>query len=187
MHIIDTRAVHRLGDYAGLVAALREMNRSGVDLVERLYLGENGAEGRRNDWTLLPAWWHGRVYGVKLISVFPGNEAEGLASVQGSYMLLDGKTGFPAAYLDGAALTLRKTAANSALATDLLANKDAAVLCMVGAGALAPYLSAAHAAVRPIKRVLWWNRSKGKLAGAIATLNLPGITISARYHDRAGG
>lgn len=177
MQIIDAATVHRLGDYPGLVAALREMNRSGVDQVERFYLGEKRLEGGTNDWMLLPAWWHGRAYGVKLVSVFPGNEAQGIDTVLGSYLLFDGKTGSPRAYLDGAALTLRKTAANSALASDLLANQDAAILCLVGAGALAPFLAAAHAAVRPIKRILWWNRNKVKLAAAIAAFDLPGVTV----------
>lgn len=179
MQIIDAAAIHRLGDYPGLVAALREMNRSGVDQVERFYLRENRAEGGTNDWLLLPAWWHERVYGVKLVSVFPGNEAKGLDSVQGSYMLFDGKSGLPLAYLDGAALTLRKTAANSALAADLLARRDAATLTVVGAGALSSYLAAAHAAVRPIKRILWWNRNKAKLVAAIDQLRMPGIEVIA--------
>src|SRR6185369_5600170 len=179
MQIIDAESLHRLGDYPGLVAALREMNSTGVDQVERFYLGEKRPEGGTNDWLLLPAWWHGRVYGVKLISVFPGNEARGLDNILGSYMLFDGKTGLPLAYLDGAALTLRKTAANSALAADLLANPDASTLCLVGAGALAPSLAAAHATVRPIRRILWWNRNKEKLAAAVAALDLPGVTIEA--------
>lgn len=179
MQIIDAESVHRLADYPGLVAALREMNRSGVDQVERFYLSEKLASGGSNDWLLLPAWWHDRVYGVKLVSVFPGNEAKGIDSVQGSYMLFDGKSGLPLAYLDGAALTLRKTAANSALAADLLARPDAATLAVIGAGALAPYLAAAHAAVRPIKRILWWNRNKAKRDDAIASLDLPGIEIVA--------
>jgi alanine dehydrogenase len=115
---------------------------------------------------------------VKLVSVFPGNEAKGLDSIQGSYVLFDGKTGLPIAYLDGAALTLRKTAANSALAADLLARDDATTLTMVGAGALAPYLAAAHAAVRPIKRILWWNRNRSKLKTALAQIQLPGIEVT---------
>jgi ornithine cyclodeaminase len=178
MQIIDAAKLHDLADYPGLVSALREMNRSGVDQIERFYLSQKRAEGGSNDWLILPAWWHDRVYGVKLVSVFPGNEARGLDSVQGSYVLFDGKSGLPIAYLDGAALTLRKTAANSALAADLLARPDASTLLMVGAGALAPYLAAAHAAVRPIKRILWWNRSRSKLAAVIDQLDLPGIEIN---------
>jgi ornithine cyclodeaminase len=179
MITIDADRLHKLADYRGLVAALKEMNRTGVDQVERYYLKQDLGGGAGNDWLLLPAWWHDRVFGVKLVSVFPGNEAKGLESVQGSYMLFDGKSGAPIAYLDGAALTLRKTAANSALAADLLARPDAETLAIVGAGALAPYLAAAHAAVRPIRRILWWNRNRTKLVAVIGQAHLPGVEITA--------
>ena len=48
------------------------------------------AEGAQNDWLLLPAWQFGRHLGVKLVSVFPDNEARGVASIQGLYVLFDG-------------------------------------------------------------------------------------------------
>ena len=99
-----------------------------------------------------------RGVGVKLVTVFPGNRARGLASVSALYVLLDGATGHPVALLDGEALTLRRTAAASALASTYLSRADASTLLVIGAGALAPYLAAAHCAVRPITRVLVWNR-----------------------------
>ena len=40
-------------------------------------------------------------------------------------MLFDGTNGLPLLCVDGAAITLRKTAANSALAATYLARKDA--------------------------------------------------------------
>jgi ornithine cyclodeaminase len=95
---------------------------------------------------------------VKLVTVFPGNRARGLASVSALYVLLDGATGHPVALLDGEALTLRRTAAASALASTYLSRADSSTLLVIGAGALAPYLAAAHCAVRPITRVLVWNR-----------------------------
>jgi ornithine cyclodeaminase len=177
MLTIDAATLHDLADYPGLVAALREMNRMGVDQVERLYLGQPRPDGGSNDWLLLPAWWHDRVFGVKLVSVFPGNQAKGLETILGSYMLFDGTSGAPLAYLDGAALTLRKTAANSALAADFLARPDAETLTVLGAGALAPYLAAAHAAVRPIRRILWWNRNPAKAEVVASRCHLPGIEI----------
>ncbi|MDY0883810.1 ornithine cyclodeaminase family protein [Dongia soli] len=177
MLTIDAATLHDLADYPGLVAALREMNRMGVDQVERLYLGQPRADGGSNDWLLLPAWWHDRIFGVKLVSVFPGNQAKGLETILGSYMLFDGTNGVPLAYLDGAALTLRKTAANSALAADFLARPDAETLTVIGAGALAPYLAAAHAAIRPIRRILWWNRNLAKAEEVAAQCQLPGVEV----------
>ncbi len=106
-------------EFPPLVEALRELFRRGVDEARAIHLSQPLAEGRRNDWLLLPAWQFDRHMGIKLASVFPGNEAKGLASIQGLYVLFDGTTGLPLATIDGAAITLWKTAANSALAADL--------------------------------------------------------------------
>jgi ornithine cyclodeaminase len=81
----------------------------------------------------------------------------------------------PVALLDGTALTLRRTAAASALAADFLARRDSAVHLMVGTGALAPHLVAAHAAVRPILQTLIWGRDPGKAAALAARLVVAGI------------
>jgi ornithine cyclodeaminase len=78
----------------------------------------------------------------------------------GTYVLMAGDTGEPLAAFDGQALTLWRTAAASALAASYLARKDARHLTMIGAGALAPHLIAAHAAIRPIAEVTIWNRTK---------------------------
>jgi ornithine cyclodeaminase/alanine dehydrogenase-like protein (mu-crystallin family) len=184
---LDARAVRHFGDFRRLVPAIQEMNRNGTDQVERMLLSQPASGGGQNDWLMLPAWQHDRCFGIKTVSVFPGNAAKNLASVQGAYLLFDGQTGETLCGLDGAMLTLRKTAANSAAAADWLARKDAETLCMLGAGALAPHLIEAHCAVRPIHRVLWWNRSRPALDRAIASLSsrLPKVAIVAAddLHD----
>jgi alanine dehydrogenase len=179
MRMVAAEDVHRLLDYPSLVEALRELFRRGVDRVERQLLTQPLADGGRNDWLILPAWQFGRNLGVKLVSVFPGNEARAIASVLGLYLLFDGETGAPLLCVDGAAITLRKTAANSALAATYLARADAATLLMVGAGAMAPHLIQAHAAVRPIRRVLVWNRTPARAEALARELALPGVTIEA--------
>jgi len=164
-------------EFPPLVEALRELFRRGVDEARAIHLSQPLADDRRNDWLLLPAWQFGRHMGVKLVSVFASNEAKGLASVQGLYVLFDGTNGLPLAAIDGAAITLWKTAANSALAAGYLAREDARTLLMVGAGALAPYLARAHCAVRPIARVMIWNRTVGNAERMAAALARPGLTV----------
>ncbi|GIK98056.1 MAG: ornithine cyclodeaminase [Alphaproteobacteria bacterium] len=170
MRIVTAEETHRLLDYPSLVEALRELFRRGVDRAERFALEQPLPDGRRNDWLLLPAWQFGRHMGVKLVSVYPENQARGIDSVQGLYLLFDGTTGLPLAAIDGAALTLRKTAANSALAATWLAREDAGTLVMLGAGALGPHLVRAHCAVRPIRRVRIWNRTAARAEAAAAEL-----------------
>ena len=162
-------------EFPPLVEALRELFRRGVDQARAIHLNQPLAEGGQNDWLLLPAWQFGRHMGIKLVSVFPGNERKGLASVQGLYVLFDGRNGLPLAAIDGAAITLWKTAANSALAATYLARAESRTLLMVGAGALAPYLARAHCAVRPISRILIWNRTPEnaeRLAASLADRGL---------------
>ncbi|MGQ7793099.1 ornithine cyclodeaminase family protein [Faunimonas sp. B44] len=120
---------------------------------------------------LMPAWsdfaqeglGDGHI-GVKIVDVFPGNAVRGIPSVSGLYVLMSGDTGAPLAVIDGQSLTARRTAAASALAATYLARPDSRRLLMIGAGALAPNLIEAHAAVRPIEEVLIWNRSAGRAA-----------------------
>jgi alanine dehydrogenase len=184
---LDAEAVLHFGDFRLLVPAIQEMNRQGTDQVERMLLSQPSTAGAQNDWLMLPAWQYGTCFGIKIATVFPGNAARNLASVQGAYLLFDGETGETLCGMDGAMLTLRKTAANSAAAADWLARKEAETLCMVGAGALAPHLIEAHCAVRPIRQVLWWNRSRPAVERAIAALapRLPKVALVAAddLHD----
>lgn len=184
MRLIGAAEVHRLTDYPALVAALLEMCRRGVDAVERWLIAGADAEGRAAECLIQPAWAHGRGLGLKIANVFAGNPRRGLPSVLGVYVLLDGATGAPLAVIDGAAETAVKTAANSAAAAALLARTDAAVLLMMGAGAMAPHLVAAHASVRPIRRVLVWNRTAATAEALAARLDRPGLRVTA-VTDRA--
>jgi ornithine cyclodeaminase len=108
---------------------------------------------------LMPAWQAGARLGVKLVTVAPNNPAKRLPSVHSVFLLFDAVTGVPLALLDGEELTLRRTAAASALASCYLSRSDSETLLMVGTGSLAPYLAEAHCAVRPIRRLLVWGRT----------------------------
>jgi Predicted ornithine cyclodeaminase, mu-crystallin homolog len=104
----------------------------------------------------------------------PGGSPRSRASICCS----TGTNGLPLLCVDGAALTLRKTAANSALAASFLARRDSSTLLMVGAGAMAPHLIAAHATVRPIRRVLIWNRTAARAEALARDLDLPKVKAS---------
>jgi ornithine cyclodeaminase len=126
---------------------------------------------------LMPAWTNSgeRLLGCKIVSVFPDNLKAAKPSVYGSYILMSGDTGEPLAVMDGTTLTAWRTACASALAASYLAREDASHIVMIGAGALAPHLIRAHAAVRPIKRVTLWNRSHGNAVKLAFGLSVGGI------------
>lgn len=125
---------------------------------------------------LMPAWDAGQAIGMKLATITPGNGPRGLPAVNAVYLLVDGPTGQPRALMDGAVLTVRRTAAASALAARYLARKEASVMLMVGAGALSRPFIEAHLSQHPIKRVLLWAREAPKRAAKakeLAALGLP--------------
>jgi ornithine cyclodeaminase len=190
MRVIDADSVHRLLDYAGLVEALAAAHRQAPPLIGRsLLVPPEGAGHPGEGFLVLPAWAHGRAFGVKMVTILPGNaELEGgPPSVQATYQLFEGRTGQPVAVLDGTALTLRKTAADSGLGAKLLARPDVQTMLIVGAGALAPHLIGAHLAVRPsLERVLVWNRSAPRRDRLLADLAARGIAAEASDDLEAG-
>jgi ornithine cyclodeaminase len=97
--------------------------------------------------------------GVKLVGFQPENRGRGIPVIHGLYVLFDAERLVPRAVIDGAALTTLRTPAVSALATDLLARRDARHLVVFGAGVQARAHVAAMRAVRPIDRVTIVSRS----------------------------
>lgn len=108
--------------------------------------------------------------GAKLVTLFAGNRALNLPTVDGLYALFDPHSGQPLAVMDGGFLTLIRTAAVSALATRLLARTDARSLGVIGAGAQAGIHIRLIAAVRPIETVVIWARDRGKAQGLADSL-----------------
>jgi ornithine cyclodeaminase len=168
---IDADAVHAALDWQVLIDALRGTFRAGGNTPLRASYPVT-PEGDR--LLLMPAW-DASSLGVKIVTVFPRNPARGLASVSALYLLMNAASGHPLALIDGEALTLRRTAAASALASLYLSRPDARTLLVVGPGRLAPYLAAAHCVVRPIARVLVWGRDRARAAAMAAALVRDGI------------
>jgi ornithine cyclodeaminase len=103
---------------------------------------------------------------IKLATVYPHNiEVPSIHAL----IVLFSNAGGPEAVLDGTIVTLMRTAAASALASTFLSREDSTNLVVVGTGALAPHMAAAHCAVRPLKHVTICGRS---LERATATAEL---------------
>ncbi|MDY9920204.1 MAG: ornithine cyclodeaminase family protein [Synergistota bacterium] len=74
------------------------------------------------------------IFGSKFASVFPGNVSKGMPSVLSQISLYSAETGELLALLDANYLTAIKTGGSAAIATDLMANKDASKLGIIGTG-----------------------------------------------------
>ena len=78
------------------------------------------------------------------------------------FMLYDGKTARPLAFMEANHLGQIRTGAASGYATDLMAHPEAKILGMIGAGFQARTQLEAMRAVRPIQTVRVWSRSEEK-------------------------
>ena len=145
-------------------------------------------DGNPGKLLLMPAWQAGGSMGVKIATVFPDNAAQGYPAVFASYILMSAETGIPVAFLDGTEITLRRTAAASALASTYLSKSNSTRLLMVGTGNLAPHLIAAHATARPITDICIWGRRQEaaeKLAATLATSSFS-VTVSDSLEEAVG-
>jgi alanine dehydrogenase len=179
MQTLDAAEVEHRLDFPSLIDRLREMFRAGCELPTRHHHPVEVPDAPGAILLLMPAWQVGRHIGVKMVTVFPGNGAKSLPAVMGIYTLLDGLTGQPLALIDGPMLTLRRTAAASALAASYLARRDASHHLMIGTGALAPHLIQAHATARPIRRISVWGRNTDKARDLAARLQANGLPAEA--------
>ena len=186
MQNIDPATVNALLDAPSLVTALHAAFRDGAMTPVRHH--HTIPMGARDDATLLlmPAWDNEvppRHIGVKTVTVHPDNPAHNPTarqpSVQGVYLLLDGQTGTPRALIDGPALTARRTAAASALASRFLSRPDSRRLVMIGTGRLAPDLIMAHCAERPITHVAVWGRDADKAENLARRMSGQGVAVEA--------
>jgi alanine dehydrogenase len=83
----------------------------------------------------MPGYLAGVALEVKLVTVFPANHEAGLDSHQGLIALFDDNTGTPLAVMDASYITAIRTGGSAAVAAKALANPEADVLAILGAGA----------------------------------------------------
>jgi ornithine cyclodeaminase/alanine dehydrogenase-like protein (mu-crystallin family) len=120
--------------------------------------------------------------GAKLVTFFPVNE--GIPTHHALIVLFRPETGEPLVVMDGRLITEMRTAAASAVATDLLARRDASVLAILGSGVQAGSHLEALRLVRAFREVRVWS-PRG--AGAFAERHGVGATRSAEEAVRGAG
>jgi ornithine cyclodeaminase/alanine dehydrogenase-like protein (mu-crystallin family) len=103
---------------------------------------------------IMPAY-SGTALGAKLVTFYPSNTA--MPTHHAIIALFHPQTGEPVALMDGRLITELRTAAASAVATDLLARPDASVLAILGSGVQAASHLAALRLVRTVREVRVWS------------------------------
>ena len=188
MLTLDATAVAEALPYDQLIDALATAFGGDFEVPLRAHHEVALADDNPGTLLLMPAWQSGGSMGVKIATVFPDNAAQGCPAVFASYILMSAQTGMPIAILDGTEITLRRTAAASALASSWLSRSDSTRLLMVGTGNLAPHLIAAHVTARPITEICIWGRRKeaaDKLAARLARSSFS-VNVSNDLEEAVG-
>jgi thiomorpholine-carboxylate dehydrogenase len=102
---------------------------------------------------------YGDVMGAKLVTLYPDNGSRGLPTHQAVIALFRADTGEPLAMMDGRLITEMRTAAVSAVATQLLSASDAKSLAILGSGVQARAHYHALSVVRKFDDVRIWSRN----------------------------
>lgn len=143
-----------------LIEALRSAFGTGCVAPVRHMESIPGGQGSRVLFSMPAFDSHGSGV-IKLVSVFPDNQTRGLPTVQAVIVVFSDK-GAAQAILDGTAITQLRTAAASALASSYLSRPDSSALAVIGTGALAPYMAAAHCVMRPIRTIAVCGRREAR-------------------------
>jgi ornithine cyclodeaminase len=142
---------------AVMAEALKALARGDVILPLRpvMWLPEKvGALG------MMPAYLgHVQAFGLKVVSVFPGNHGTPYDSHQGAVMLFEAQHGQLLALMDASAITAIRTAAVSGVATQHLARAEAGDLAILGSGVQAQTHLEAMVLARPLRRIRVWSRN----------------------------
>jgi len=98
--------------------------------------------------------------GLKAVTFYPSNAERGIPTHMATIFLVDPETGAPLAIMDGRLITEMRTAAVSAVATKLLARRDAKILAILGSGVQARSHFEALQFVRHFKKIRVWGPTR---------------------------
>ena len=182
MRIVTRSEVERLLPVDRCVAVMRramEATSAGdATLPIRQFMAVPGAPGKL---ALMPGTLGDPAcFGIKLVCKYDRPAGDPLGTHVGMMLLFDSAKGVPLAMIEGSSLTAIRTSAASALATDLLARKDATRLAVLGNGEQALRHIVAMRAVRAIDDVRVWGRD-GDRARHFATqaTEVSGVAVTA--------
>lgn len=128
----------------------------------------------------------GGPFGSKLVSVTPHRAEGGPPSHQGAVVIFDPVSGAPLCQLEAGMLTAIRTASASAMATDVLARRDARILAILGTGEQAWHHACALPEVRPFGEIRIWGRNPER-ARALAEKISKRTGVSCASCDNVAG
>lgn len=130
-----------------------------------------------------------RHYAFKYVNGHPVNQRRGLQTVVAFGALSEVASGYPLLMAEMTLLTALRTAAMSAVATRVLARKDARVLALIGNGAQAEFQAIALQTICGIDRVRLYDIDPAATRKAAANLRAAGLSVTEcrTAHDAVEG
>ena len=184
MLVLDKRDVESLLDLdelrSAVATALADLSAGRASMPTRI-----AALVREQDALLaaMPAYLPGAgALTTKLVSLFPRNTDR--PTHQAVIVAFDPGNGTPAALMDGEAITAARTAAASALATDLLARRDATKLVVIGTGVQARAHLRAVSRVRDFRSIEVVGRQVERAKALAEEFAAPARRVGARVDAR---
>lgn len=159
----NAETVERLLDYPSLMETIRRAFLYPPTTPHRLAIPVAETEQQPGGTVLvMPSLRSGGLLGVKIIAIHPKLTGRPGGATRATYVALDAKTGELRGLIDGHVLTLRRTAATSLLAAQVMARPEAATVVVIGTGSLAKTLAIAYAEVVQPRHLLIWGRHEDK-------------------------
>jgi len=157
--LLDSQDVHHNAQMAEVIPAIEQAfaayETGNAKMPAKSYIDLPKYNG---DFRSMPAYletddWDAA--GIKWVNVHPDNEEQyDLPTVMGTMIYSESENAFPLAIMDGTELTMQRTGAAAAVATDHLAQSDASSLGIVGAGVQAYSQLEAISEVRDVEEVV---------------------------------
>lgn len=170
--VLDAAQVAAQLSYADCIPLVRQAMIALSDGSAKQLLRSFIAMGEARTFAQMPAALGERGYfGAKLISVFADPNDPGHRAHKGLVVVFEGETGDPVCVADAGEVTRIRTAAASALATDVLARPEATVLTVMGAGLQARGHIEAISLVRQLGEVRIWARTYERAAMLAAEMD----------------
>lgn len=170
MFHFNAQTIEALFSYKEFIPLLGEYFTKDIKSPARPHYPIENNHGDPNMLLLMPAWQVDNFIGIKIITVFKDNGTKGLNTINGTYLLIDGKTGQPISTFDATSITSKRTAATSALAASYLAKPESKTHTMLGTGQLCNELILAYTSIFPIEKINIWGRNLGKATTKVEQL-----------------
>lgn len=155
---IEGKSVEAVLDWLELIDCLREGH-----LYPQPQLEDNLLVQGPNRMLNRLAWIEGLGSAVKTCTIYPDNAENEIPAINGMMTIFSNDNGTPEAIIDFHLVTKWKTAADSLLATSLLAPHNPRKYLVIGAGTVARSLIEAYMTLFPELEIMVWNRTRSRV------------------------